>query len=119
MLLKIAELYQAEDQLNDFVDIMMAGFGGDSVLVTNTILALKSIVGHFTGNLTVATLQFILEQILVFLVGKSRPEVEAAIAFLITFIKVLPSPLVANHLETIVRRLHLTHIRHTFINYSR
>lgn len=105
LLLKIGEIYQAEEQLNEFVDLIMAGFGGDTLLITNTILALKTIVNHFTGNLTVKTLQFILEQILAFLVGKNRSEVEASVAFLITFIKVLPSPLVANHLETIVRSL--------------
>lgn len=102
LLLKIGEIYQTEDQLNEFVDLIMAGFGGDTLLITNTILALKTIVNHFTGNLTVTTLKFILEQILAFLVGKNRSEVEASVAFLITFIKVLPSPLVANHLETIV-----------------
>ena len=83
----------------------MAGFGGDTVLITNTILTLKAVVSHYTGNLTVNTLQFILEQVLVFLVGKNRSEVEASVAFLIVFIKVLPSPLVANHLTTIVSGL--------------
>lgn len=43
-----------------------------------------------------------MEQIAVFLVQKSRTQAEASVAFLITFIKVMPAPLVANHLETIV-----------------
>lgn len=93
---------QNDDKLNDFIDIVCAGFGGDSVIVSNTILTLKAIVTHFTGRLTVATLQFLLDQILAFLVGKNRSEVEASVIFLITFIKVLPSPLVANHLTSIV-----------------
>lgn len=83
----------------------MVGFGGDTVLITNTILTITAVVKHFTGNLTVATLQFILEQVLVFLVGKNRQEVEASLAFVTVFVKVLPTPLVANHLTTIVRSL--------------
>lgn len=93
---------QKDDKLNDFIDVVCAGFGGDSVLISNTILTLKAIVAHFTGSLTVSTLQFLLDQILAFLVGKNRSEVESAVVFLITFIKVLPAPLVANHLTTIV-----------------
>lgn len=93
---------QKDEKLNDFIDVVCAGFGGDSVLISNTILTLKAIVTHFTGSLTVATLQFLLDQILAFLVGKNRSEVEASVVFLITFIKVLPSPLVANHLTSIV-----------------
>lgn len=80
----------------------MAGFGGDSTLITNTILILKEVVINFTGELTVNTLTFILEQVLVFLVGKNRNEVEASVAFVIVFVKSLPSPLVANHLSNIV-----------------
>ncbi|KAJ6631724.1 RRP12-like protein [Pseudolycoriella hygida] len=105
LILRIGEIYQNEDKLNDFVDVICAGFGGDSVLISNTILTLKAVIAHFTGNLTVATIQFLLDQILAFLVGKNRSEVNAAVIFLISFIKVLPSPLVANHLTTIVKSL--------------
>lgn len=83
----------------------MAGFGGDSVMITNTIQILKVIVQQFTGGLTLTTVTFILEQVLAFVVCKSRPEVEASIAFLIVFLKVLPSPFVANHLTEIVKSM--------------
>lgn len=79
----------------------MAGFG-ESELSVNTIFALRSVVQHLTGSLTVKTLEVILQEVLVFLTQKIRPEAEAAVVFLITFVKVLPSPLVANHLEPIV-----------------
>lgn len=96
---------QKEDKLNDFIDILMAGFGGDSVLITNTIQILRVIVQRFTGTLKTSTLTYILERILVFLVGRSRPEAEAALNFLMIFTKILPSPFVANHLTEIVKGL--------------
>lgn len=88
--------------MNDFVDILTAGFAGDESLITNTILAFRTVVQQQGKNLTINTLEFIMEQILVFLVQKTRSLAEASVAFLITFIKVMPSPLVANHLQTIV-----------------
>lgn len=105
LIIKIGEICKSDDKLNDFVDTILAGFGGDTVLISNTILTLKSVVSHFVLNLTVNTHKFILEQVLAFLVGKNRKEVEASIAFLITFIKVLPAQFVALHLQTIVRSL--------------
>lgn len=83
----------------------MAGFGGESTLITNTIKILRIVVQQFTGALTISTLTFILEQVLAFIVCKSRPESEAAVEFLLVFIRVLPSPYVANHLTEIVKSL--------------
>lgn len=103
----VAEMYQNEDKLNSFVDLLIAGFAGDSLLITNTIWALKVIVQNFTGNLTVNTLSFVLEQVTEFIVSKNREEAQASISFLVTFIKVLPSPLVGNHLPKIIKSLSL------------
>lgn len=105
LLLKIGEHYEKEDKLNDFVDILTAGLGGETVLITNTINMLRILVQQFTGGLTISTLTFILEQVLAFLVSRSRPEAEAAVNFLLIFVKILPSPYVANHLTEIVRAL--------------
>ncbi|KAH8304102.1 hypothetical protein KR059_000554 [Drosophila kikkawai] len=101
----IAQLYQDAGKINDFVDILTAGFTGDESLVTNTILAFRSVIQQQGQHLTVATLEFVLQQVSVFLVQKSRNQSEAAVAFLITYIKVMPIPLVSNHLETIMRSL--------------
>ncbi|EDV38304.1 uncharacterized protein Dana_GF21762 [Drosophila ananassae] len=101
----IAQLYQDAGKINDFVDILTAGFTGDESLITNTILAFRAVLQQQGQHLTVATLEFVLQQVSVFLVQKSRNQSEAAVAFLITFIKVMPIPLVANHLETIMRSL--------------
>ncbi|KAH8238332.1 hypothetical protein KR032_004084 [Drosophila birchii] len=101
----IAQLYQDAGKINDFVDILTAGFTGDESLVTNTILAFRAVIQQQGQHLTVATLEFLLQQISVFLVQKSRNQSEAAVAFLITYIKVMPIPLVSNHLETIMRSL--------------
>ncbi|XP_005182344.2 RRP12-like protein [Musca domestica] len=101
----ILNLYQEAEKLNDFVDILTAGFAGDESLITNTILAFRTVLATHGKHLTVSTLEFIMEQIAVFLVQKSRSQAEASVAFLITFIKVMPTPLVANHLETIMKSL--------------
>ncbi|XP_020805673.1 RRP12-like protein [Drosophila serrata] len=101
----IAQLYQDAGQINDFVDILTAGFTGDESLVTNTILAFRAVIQQQGQHLTVATLEFVLQQVSVFLVQKSRNQSEAAVAFLITYIKVMPIPLVSNHMETIMRSL--------------
>ena len=102
LIIFITNLYQEAAKLNDFVDILTAGFAGDESLITNTILAFRAVLQHQGKHMTISTLEFIMQQISVFLVQKSRPQAEASVAFLITFIKVMPSPLVANHLETIV-----------------
>lgn len=112
----ILQLYQQENKLNDFVDILAVGFAGDESLVTNTILAFRTVLQEQGKNLTVNTLEFIMEQVAVFLVQKSRPQAEASVAFLITFIKVMPSPLVANHLETIVCTIFLENFLMLFPN---
>lgn len=69
----ILNLYQEANNLNDFVDILTAGFAGDETSITNNIgfsLRLK-IQGKL---LTVSTLEFKMEQIAGFLVQKSRPQ---------------------------------------------
>lgn len=96
-------LSQKAEKLNDLIDILMAGFGGDSVLITNTILVLKAVIQNFTGGLTLSTVTYILEQVLAFVVSRSRPEVEASMSFLLIFMKLLPAPFVANHLADIVK----------------
>lgn len=102
---QIANLYQEAGKINDFVDILTAGFTGDESLITNTILAFRAVLQQQGQHLTVSTLEFVLQQVSVFIVQKSRNQAEAAVAFLITFIKVMPIPLVSNHLETIVSDL--------------
>lgn len=103
----IAGLYKAEDRLSEFVDLLMSGFAGDTVLIANTILVLKSLLIHFTGDLTVQTLEFVVEQVLQFVSARQRNEVEASVAFLQVFIKVLPIPVVGKSLEKIVKALSL------------
>jgi len=101
----VGSKFQEADRLNDFVDIILAGFGGDQSLIANTILALRAVIHDFAGSLTVKTIEFILDQVLVILVQKSRQQAECGISFLITYIKVLQSPLIANHLEKIVKSI--------------
>jgi ribosomal RNA-processing protein 12 len=103
----IGERFEAEAKLNEFVDIVIAGFAGDSQLISNTIWVLRDIIQQFTGSLTVETLKFILEQVLAFVVSNNRTEVNAAVNFVLTYTKILPGPLVLNYLPLIVKSLSL------------
>jgi ribosomal RNA-processing protein 12 len=102
----IGDTFEQEQKLNEFVDVLLMGFVGDTVIVTNTIWVLKDLVAELTGHLTVDSLKFIIEQVVEFVTSNNRKEAEASVTFLVTFTKVLPPPLVANHLSIIVRESH-------------
>lgn len=87
------------------MNVLKAGFDGDSLVITNTIHVLRVIIQNYSGNLTLTTVTFMLEQVLAFVVTKNRAEVEASIQFILVFIKVLPAPYVANQLPNIVKSL--------------
>lgn len=96
---------QTKNKLNDFAELLLACMKtGEIQRNHNLIIFLKIILRQYSGNLTISNIEFLLTQILPYLVGKNRTEVEASIAFLIVFIKSLPAPLVANHLPIIVSR---------------
>lgn len=107
LLRTVGKLYEDADKLNDFVDAVMAGLVGDNQLISNTIAALKFIVQEFAQNLTIDSLKFILEQVLEFVVSNQRNEVNASLHFLVTFVKILPAPFVANHLRIVMKALTL------------
>lgn len=73
--------------------------------MTNTIHVLRVIVQHYSGNLTLKSVTAVLEQVLAFVGTRNRTEADAAIQFLLVFVKLLPAPFVANHLPDIVKSL--------------
>lgn len=107
LLRSVGKLYEDADKMNEFVDAVMAGLVGDNQLISNTITALKFIVQEFAEHLTIDTLKFILEQVLEFVVSNQRNEVNSSLHFLVIFVKMLPTPFVANHLRIIVKSLTL------------
>lgn len=98
----IVKLYKEAGKIDEFVEILTAGFTGDEKMITNTILTLCEVLQQQGEHITIAVLEFVLENVCVFLVQKSRNQAEAAVAFLIRFIKLLPMPLMTTYLETIV-----------------
>lgn len=107
LLRSVGKLYEDANKMNEFVDAVMAGLVGDNQLISNTITALKFIVQEFAEHLTIDTLKFILEQVLEFVVSNQRNEVNASMHFLVIFVKMLPSPFIANHLRIIMKALSL------------
>uniref|UniRef100_A0A182NDX0 Uncharacterized protein n=1 Tax=Anopheles dirus TaxID=7168 RepID=A0A182NDX0_9DIPT len=105
LLQKIGELFDNEEKINDFIDVIIAGFAGDSQLITNTINVLRSVLEKFTGSLSIESLKFMLDQVLTFLIGKTRMEVDASLHFVHVYTKILPIPLVTNYLPLIVKSL--------------
>lgn len=98
----IIKLYKEAGVMYEFVEILTAGFTGDEKLITNTIWTLCAVLQQQGEHITIAMLEFVLEQVCVFLVQKSRNQAEAAVAFLIRFIKIVPIPLMTNYLESVV-----------------
>ncbi|GAB0088077.1 RRP12-like protein [Sergentomyia squamirostris] len=105
LLKTVADLYESDGKLNDLVDSLSAGLAGDQVLITNTILVMKFLFQNYAPSLRVTTIEFVLEQILTYVTGKQRSIVAACIGHLLVFVRVLPVPLVANHLPEILKNL--------------
>nr|XP_019560986.2 RRP12-like protein [Aedes albopictus] len=101
----IGNMFNHEGKIKDFENLIIAGLVGDTTLVTNTIWVLKNVLQTFTGAMTVESLRFMLEQVLTIMVGNNRSEVDAAINFLLLYIKILPVPLVTNDLPLITKAL--------------
>uniref|UniRef100_A0A1B0D7S8 Uncharacterized protein n=1 Tax=Phlebotomus papatasi TaxID=29031 RepID=A0A1B0D7S8_PHLPP len=101
----IADLHEKDSKLNDLIDSLSAGLAGDQVLITNTILVLKFLFQHYAGSLRVTTIEFVLQQVLTYVTGKQRSIVAACVGFLLVFVRVLPVPLVANHLPVLLKNL--------------
>ncbi|XP_052868998.1 RRP12-like protein [Anopheles cruzii] len=105
LLENIGQRFDEKRKINEFIDLVIAGFAGDSQLITNTIFVLRNTLQQFTGTLSIDSIKFMLEQVLTFLVGSNRAEVDAALHFLLHYIKSLPIPLVSNYLSLIVKAL--------------
>lgn len=103
----VGKLYEEQEKLTEFIDLIIAGLIGDNILVSNTIFALKFVIQEFTENITIESLKFILDQVLEFVVSNQRNEVNASLHFLIIFVKQLPAALTANHLNIIMKALTL------------
>ncbi|XP_055540871.1 RRP12-like protein [Wyeomyia smithii] len=101
----IGNMYNNEGKMTEFENIIIAGLAGDTTLITNTIWVLKNVLQTFTGSLTVDSLKFMLEQVLTILICHNRTEVDAALNFLLLYIKILPIPMVTNYLPIIMKSL--------------
>lgn len=107
LLTLIGEIYIKENKFNDFIDDIMVGFGGDSDMITSTIMVLTTVLQKFAGQFTISTAEFILLQVNCILVTRNRKEVESALGFLIIFVKVLPLPIVTKYLPETVSSFEL------------
>ncbi|XP_058117095.1 RRP12-like protein [Anopheles ziemanni] len=105
LLTKIGQKFDDKGKINQFIEYVIAGFAGDSQMICNTIWVLRDILQQFTATLSIDSVKFMLEQVLTFLVGNSRQEVDAALHFLLVYTKILPIPLVTNYLSLIVKAL--------------
>lgn len=51
LLIDIGETLTARDQIQQYVGMLMTGLAGDVKLVSSTVVALSSVLRHFTGKI--------------------------------------------------------------------
>lgn len=108
LLRTVGQIYENADMMNDFVDAISAGLvGDDNQLISNSVTALKFTVQEFSEKLSVDALNFMIDGVQNLVVANQRNVVDASLHFLVIFVKVLPSPFVANHLRFIMKSLNL------------
>lgn len=106
LLQTILEVYDKDNKLNDFVEILQSGLSGDETLISNSIFALQLVVRTHGKNLPISSLDYLLDQILMFLTQKSRLISRAALIYMIIYIKIVPASIVGRHLDNIVSEIY-------------
>lgn len=120
LLYTILDVYCKEDKLSEFVDVLSSGFSVDESLSANTIYALQAVMRTQGKNLSISCLDYLLDQVLMFLTQKSRSLSKAALVYLIVYIKIVPISIVGRHLENIVSKktFHLVKYTHRHLHFS-
>ncbi|KAI4462006.1 putative nodulin-like protein [Holotrichia oblita] len=101
----IGETLQEHNQLQQFINLIVAGLGGTTELISSTILALASILHRFTGSLGKENIQLILENICLLMSSSTREIVASCFSFIKVYCSSLPNPMVAASVGDIMKAL--------------
>lgn len=99
----IGEQLIYQDQVQEFVKLLVTSLGGTSQMMSCTILAFASILHNFSGSIGQENIQHILQNVLTLTASPTREIVGSCFAFLKTYIRTLPTPLVGTSLAAIMK----------------
>lgn len=98
----IGDCLLQHNRMQQFVTMLIAGFGGTSQMMSATALALASVLHHFSGALGQQNIDFMIENVSILSTTSTREIVASCLSFIKVYCKVLPSPTVAASLPVIV-----------------
>lgn len=98
----IGETLLHHNQMQPFVTMLIAGFGGTSHMMSATGLALASVLHHFSGALGQQNIEFMIENVGILATSSTREIVASCLSFVKVYCRILPSPIVASSLPVIV-----------------
>ncbi|KRT79477.1 hypothetical protein AMK59_7165, partial [Oryctes borbonicus] len=101
----IGETLQEHNEMQQFINLLVAGLGGTTEVVSATILALASVLYHFTGSLGKENIQSISENICMLMSSQTREVVGSCFSFLKVYCSSLPNPMVAASIGDIMKAL--------------
>lgn len=101
----IGELLLQHNQMPQFVTMLISGLAGTPQVISCTVLALSSVLHNFSGTLGKENIQLILENVGILTGSATREIVTSCLGFLKVYCQVLPSPMVAASLATIMKAL--------------
>ncbi|XP_011686333.1 PREDICTED: RRP12-like protein [Wasmannia auropunctata] len=93
------------EHLNDYVDMLLVGLGGEQGYVSASLLALASITYHYNNSLGTDTVNEIFGHTCTILTSPTREIVESALSYMKVYINVTPSTVMAPTLPRIVDAL--------------
>ncbi|CAG9830042.1 unnamed protein product [Diabrotica balteata] len=101
----IGNLLLEHDKMQQFLELIIAGLAGTPQLVSCTVLALASILHHFSGTLGMDNIRIIVDNVCTLAGSPTREIVASCLSFIKVYITTLPSPMVASSLENLMKGL--------------
>ncbi|KAK5645482.1 hypothetical protein RI129_006782 [Pyrocoelia pectoralis] len=93
----------AHNQLQEYLNMIVAGLTGSVQIMSATLMALSSVLYHFSGALGNENIQFLLENVGNIISSPSREVVGPCLSFVKIYYTSLPTPLVAASLPNIIK----------------
>ncbi|XP_076034709.1 RRP12-like protein [Oratosquilla oratoria] len=103
----VQRLYNStlDDTLRHCLKLLLAGLVGSPTLAANTILAVTSLMYQFKDIMRGDILELLMQNMCIQLVCQSREIVGACLSFIRSALVVIPTPIMADHLDTVVQAL--------------
>ncbi|CAH0554769.1 unnamed protein product [Brassicogethes aeneus] len=101
----VGEILMSHNQVNEFLALLVAGLAGTPQLMSCTILALTSVLHHFSGALGQDNIRQLLENVCILSTSATREVVASSLSFIKVYSTCMPSPIVAASLPTIMKAL--------------